>query len=51
MSRARYSFDWESQIKLSTDPQKARIIREERATKTVACSREEVKEMLKQVLA
>jgi hydroxymethylpyrimidine synthase len=72
MSRARYSLDWEGQIKLSIDPQKARIIREERATKTVACSmcgpfcpmnliekfvndakkaREEVKEMLKEVLA
>jgi thiamine biosynthesis protein ThiC len=34
--KARYSLDWESQIKLSIDPQKARIIREERATKTAA---------------
>jgi len=38
MSRARYSLDWENQIKLSIDPQKAKQIREERTTKTVACS-------------
>ncbi|MEO0143351.1 MAG: phosphomethylpyrimidine synthase ThiC [candidate division WOR-3 bacterium] len=38
MSKARYSLDWESQFKLALDPETARKIYDERATKTKACS-------------